>query len=241
MVWTSDQIAGDELRSIVEELRPSLEISFLELGFATNDGVRFFRRRGHLIHYFKLVVQSLNMGDHGARTSGNHLGFHFGEALDLTPGLAIREGEKTSATVVEENTDVYSIAKSSHYAKAIAKTLSAAKSIDGGRWAQLQSENDYLDFHLRCSPSIEKIYLLTLQDKHDEADAWLRLLLHESRAIRTISEKGAGAEIEIYKDPPGECELAFSKQSKTERMRAVEQEIDKNIAFNEIGFLYEAT
>jgi hypothetical protein len=238
MVWTSDEVAHDEPRSIAEHLRPNIEPNLRNLGFITDDGIRFFRRNGHLIHFFKLVVQHLGKGAHGARTDGNHLWFYFGEALDFTPGLLIRSGKMTCATVVEENTDVYSIAKQTHYLKACEKICSAATEIDKARWAQVQTEDDYLDFHLRCSPSLEKIYLLTVQSRHNEADAWLRLLLHKDRAIRAF--KGEGSGIEIYRDIPEEPVVVFSSLSGSDRVCVVEEKIKSNILLNEIGFLYEA-
>ncbi len=240
MFSSSDQVVGDELRSICGDLLPFIDATFRQLGFSTNDGVRFFRRKGHLLHYFKLVIKSLRQGDDGARTDGNHIGFHFGEALDLAPGLLIGRG-KTEAAVVAPSTGVYPITKSSHFPKASRSLCTALQDIDQYRWTQIQSENEYVDFHLRCAPSMEKVYLLTAQEKHDEANAWLRLLVHDSRALRAASSNDNTERFDICKDPPGEAEATFSLLSLPQRVRVVEAGTWKNIERNDLGFLYETS
>jgi hypothetical protein len=185
--WDRDrpEPLGDEERAIAMAICPPLEAALRRLRFSTDDGLRYFRRSDHLIHFFKLTFRFLTRQDDTVRSDGYHVGFRFGEALDLTPGLVLKSGVVTRATVVEENTVHYSVAKKAHYARSCTKVAAAAQEINQYRWSLVQSESDYAAFHLWRKASMEKVYLLTMQGRHRDADAWLRLLLHPQRDAYT--------------------------------------------------------
>ncbi|MBL8223777.1 MAG: hypothetical protein JNM50_00490 [Chromatiales bacterium] len=236
----SDRPLSDEEQAIASAIRQPLEGTLSGLGFSTDDGMRYLRRKGHLIHFFKLTVRFLTRRDNSVRSDGYHIGFHFGEALDLTPGLAIQTGQPTRATVVEENTVHYSVAKKSHYARSCARVCAAAQAINAHRWSLLQSEKDYSDFHLWREPSMEKVYLRTIQGRHGDADAWLRLLLHPWRDVSASTRDGAASGLEARPDPPDEPASTFRQLDAPARVRLVESTIKATIERNALGFLYAA-
>jgi hypothetical protein len=140
--------------------------------------------------------------------------------------------------VVEDNTVHYSVAKKAHYARSCTKVAAAAQEISQHRWSLVQSESDYAAFHLWRTASMEKVYLLTMQGRHRDADAWLRLLLHPQRDAYRYYRDGAASGLEAPGRPPEESASMFRQLDETARVRVVDDAITSTIQRNALGFLY---
>lgn len=221
-------------------LSPLINGAFQDHGFHSDDGVRYFRRRNELFHYFIFTLEELSKDRHAVRTDGDHLSFLFGEFIACTPGLLVKSNAPVKTSVVCASTNPMAFLKKEHFRKASNRIIEALAQIDSDRFSAIATEDDYMNFHLRGSPSLEKIYYLTSKGQHREADAWLSLLTHEYRGFRCAKSHSSNKAFDYYLDQPNDDESNFYRLTSQEREHFVSTLSEQNIERNSLGYLYEA-
>lgn|GEM_PF-4624438 len=229
----------DRKEEINEFLTPLISEFFKKLGFKSKDGMRFYRRSKHLIHYFILFTEKLSKKIHGSRVDGVHVNFVFGEFLDYTPDLSLSAIRRMNLASFNESINPFPFAKKSHYKKAAEKIKKAVSDIESERFSRIAEEIDYVDFHLRSSPSMEKVYFLTLSEQHEEANAWLHLILHKYKGLKEGVYDSDKEQRKVYFDEVENSDMEFFKLSLKERKKHVLKVSEMNIKNNDLEFLYE--
>lgn len=217
-----------ERNLIVENLSPLIRDKFENIGFISDDGIRYFRRNSNLVHY---IIFS---------TDGHYLTFFFGEFLIHAPVLTVKSPDTINVSVFNEATNPITFKSKKHFKNASDKALKALIQIDAERFSQVYTESDYEDFHLRGTPSLEKIYYLTDAGRHEEVDAWLKLSNHQYRGLRCTKSYSDDKALDFYFDTPSNHEISFSKLSIKERIEFINNLRSFNISKNSLEYLYEA-
>lgn len=225
---------------IKENLYPRVREAFTDLGFVSDNGVRFFCRNNDLVHFYIFSVDKYFKGMCGVRTDGNRLEFSFGEFLTYAPNVKVldRDHLYTSKRMrAGELLDPILFEHKKHFKKASDKIIEAVKDIEKNRSSLIYTEQDYEDYHLRGSASLEKVYYLTAHKRHQEADAWLHLMTHKYRGLYGSISQG---NLKLQYKKPSEQEVEFSQLSYDQRIKYVENLRSHNIKANQLEYLYEA-
>lgn len=225
---------------IKENLYPRVREAFTDLGFISDNGVRFFRRKNDLVHFYIFSVKKYYKGMCGVRTDGHRIQCYFGELLTYTPDIKVIDYENLylprrlrSCELV----DPILFEHKKHFKKASDKIIEAVKDIEKNRSSLIYTEQDYEDYHLRGSASLEKVYYLTAHKRHQEADAWLHLMTHKYRGLYGSISQG---NLKLQYKKPSEQEVEFSQLSYDQRIKYVENLRSHNIKANQLEYLYEA-
>lgn len=232
---------------VQQEVSAKIGIRLADIGFKSDDHLRYLRAKGDLIQYFLFVPTLGHYSNNRGLTDGMHIQGIYGECLTYAEDFRIispaRKDYLHPPSKMEIQNGRYQYfpwESAKHKAVAEKKYLQAIVDIDGIRFSDVSSDHEYVNAFLRSHLSETIVYYLTRYGLRQEADAWLYLYLHKYGGL---SARFMNAEVKSASLNP-EAHLnrmaIFAEMSDEERSNTVVKLIKSNIESSEIGWLYDA-